>query len=102
MFPQEKHLMIEYRDVVSEPDRVLASIIQYLGIGLLDNQRLQLVDQHRKERIRQSIDAADQTFLTDLGSGKSIDISCVVLMKGAQMPVFDEKTGFQTGHIGDC
>ena len=101
VFPSERMLMLDYRDIVGVQKETVQAICVFLGLNLPNKSVERIVKAHSKNRVKYQIKKTENLHMKKIKAGKKIDSDSVVNLSENNWRVFDTKTGFQSGHISD-
>lgn len=95
--PDEKKLILPFSTIVHDSADAIARIAMFLGFNVAEQARSEIEAKYSKKNVKQLIDKIDKLK----ESGADPDAIMLIGPPGEGQRAYDNKTGFQTGHVSN-
>ena len=100
--PNERTLILDYRQIVRRPETVAREIADFLGLSIPDNTVSEVVASLSKEKVAARIKSVETSIRHREEAGQPVrDTELVRDVSSGWERAFDIETGFQSGHVSD-
>lgn len=100
-FNKDSLLEINFKDMVNNPRKIFPQLEKFLNLEINEKMVDKIVKKFSKKNVSEII-KRKEIYLKDLIKKKQkIDKLNLVILNKNNIRVFDEKTGFQTGHVSN-
>lgn len=98
---KENLLELHYKDMIGNPEIIFPLLEDFLKIKIDNKMINKILEKFSKEKISKLIQEKEQLIKEKIKNKKKVDKKNLVTIDAKNVRIFDEKTGFQSGHVSN-
>ena len=100
-FDKENFLEIDFKDIIDNPRKIFPKLEKFLNLEIKQKMVDKIIKKFSKKKISEILKKNENDLIKLIEKKQQISRKNLIILSKDNVRIFDEKTGFQTGHISN-